>query len=397
MSTTNIFRALQGKLLGKGGFIDKDGRIILVHEHVVVPSHFSDGLYCAKTGSSAYFINLEGNNVFGRTFHWAETFSEGLASVCIDGSWGFIDTQGEFVIRPQYEDVSSFSDGLAAAQVNDDWGFINRNGEWVVPPMYENVLSFSEERGAVSLDGKIAFIDLRGETITEFHYDEVGSFSNGLAETITYETADELHNRKYIDRSGRVAIDFNHVYEQLTGSSAVDRGRDGFWDISDRYMHSGRRNTKHTMTSNHKIYVFDPPSGQFCDGFLLVASGGKCGYVNTSGELVIPFQFFNATVFSEGLASVFLEADLTKKGSDRLNQQETRTRAFINKAGDVVIDSRSFNYSRSFKDGAAYVAKGNERWFVNKNGEKICEIVKGVGVVGDFYEGLAPIQTRNWS
>lgn len=394
---TNIIQELQLKRLGKGGFIDKHGRVILVHEHVVVPSHFSNGLYCAKTGSSAYFINLEGNNVFGRTFYWAETFSEGLASVCIDGSWGFIDTQGEFVIRPQYEDVSSFSDGLAAAQVNGDWGFINRNGEWAVPPRYENVLPFSEERGAVSLNGMIAFIDLRGETITEFQFDEVGSFSNGLAETITYETADELHNRKYIDRRGRVAIDFDYVYEELTGSSAVDRGRDGFWDISDRYMYSGRRKTKHRMTSNHKISIFDPPSGQFCDGLLLVASGGKCGYMNTCGELVIPFQFFDATVFSEGLASVFIEADLRGNGSGRRNQHETRTRAFINKAGDVVIDNGSFDYVRSFKDGAAYVAKGNERWFVNKNGEKICEIITGLGVVGDFYEGIAPIQERNWS
>jgi len=35
-----------------------------------------------------------------------------------------------------------------------------------------------------------------------------------------------------------------------------------------------------------------------------VRIGDKCGYINTNGQIVIPYQFDNAYDFSEGLAKV---------------------------------------------------------------------------------------------
>ena len=71
---------------------------------------------------------------------------------------------------------------------------------------------------------------------------------------------------------------------------------------------------------------------------LLVKKNGKYGYCARNGDLAIPAQYENASIFSEGLAAVRI------KGKD----------GFIDPTGKVVIEPR-FGATSIFLEGRAAV------------------------------------------
>lgn len=359
-----------------GGVIDRTGTYIFRSEEVVSFNNFSNGFFCAQQPECASFLDLSGRNAFGKTFRWAESFSENLACVFIDGKWGFIDTNGELVIKPQFQDVGSFEHGLAAAQLNDRWGFIGVSGDWIIEPQFDSVLSFSEERAAVCLDSKIAFINLRGEQITEFEFDEAGAFADGRARTLVYETGANRRIVKYIDCNGVVVIDLARKYEELVGDSQIFYGRLAVH--SHDYLSCGPRESLHTFTSRNQISQ-DKARGQFVDGLLKIHFDGKWAFLDTNGNISIPFSQRHIDLFSEGLARLTIVAE---------SYHDNRY-GFVDKTGAVVI-APTFSYAHAFSDGLVYVEEPDERsFYIDKTGEKVFELTGNKLKPGAFHNGLA--------
>lgn len=82
-----------------------------------------------------------------------------------------------------------------------------------------------------------------------------------------------------------------------------------------------------------------------------VRKNGKYGYINTSGRVVIPFQFDLGGRFSGGYASVIIG----------------RKHGYINRAGKFIINPR-FDYAWEFQGGVAKILKGNRFGYVNTRG-----------------------------
>lgn len=359
-----------------GGIIDKTGTFIFRSEEVVSFNNFSNGFFCAQQPECASFLNLSGRNAFAKVFRWAESFSENLACVFIDEKWGFIDTDGELVIKPQFQDVGSFEQGLAAAQLNDRWGFIEVSGDWIIKPQFDKVLSFSEERAAVCLNNKIAFINLRGEQITEFEFDEAGAFADGRAQTLVYETGVNRRIVRYIDRDGVVVIDLARKYEELVGDSQIFYGRDDVHKYD--YLGWGARESLHTFTSRNQI-SHDKARGQFVDGLLNIHFDGKRAFLDTNGNVAIPFSQRHIDRFSEGLARLTIVAE---------SYHDNRY-GFVDKTGTVVI-APTFSYAHAFSDGLVYVEEPDERsFYIDKSGEKVFELTGNKLKPGAFHNGLA--------
>jgi len=81
----------------------------------------------------------------------------------------------------------------------------------------------------------------------------------------------------------------------------------------------------------------------FSEGLAVVTKNGLAGYINTTGEVVIPFQFVKAGNFSEGFAVV--------------QTKEKGKYGYIDKNGELVIPCK-FDFADSFSNGLAAV--GNE-------------------------------------
>lgn len=184
-----------------------------------------------------------------------------------------------------------------------------------------------------------------------------------------YAEAAEIYKaiKECKDSADRAAYCENHIgYEDIhpfsEGLAAVKKN--GKWGFID--------------TCGNLVIPFTDeyvPTYVFSDGLAVVSTkGGKYGYINTKGEIAIPCIYTNAKAFSEGVAAV------QPSGGDAWG--------YINKNGDMVIPAKHYN-AYPFSDGLAGTSKG----FINTKGELVTPILNTTSV-GQLSEGLAIIMHR---
>ncbi len=117
-----------------------------------------------------------------------------------------------------------------------------------------------------------------------------------------------------------------------------------------------------------KVSVMDEFSNDF------VVNGGKWGYINEAGTLVIPLQFDAADVFESGFAIV----------------ESNGKKAFIDVSGKKITDF-VFDYVNPFAEGLAVVGGGDPLVFsyIDTTGKVV--ITDGYSDAGDFSKGRARV------
>lgn len=110
----------------------------------------------------------------------------------------------------------------------------------------------------------------------------------------------------------------------------------------------------------------------FSEGLAVVSKNGLYGYIDTSGNIVIPINFVEATSFRDGIAQVSLE-----------DEDNTSYKALIDTQGNIVFDYRDYQdkYTEMFdySEGLIGVSKHEESYdknetsygFINIDGEVV--------------------------
>ena len=305
------------------------------------------------------FADSAGNIVIPAQYEDVSTFRNGLATVRLNGKYGLINKAGKEILPPQYNSISDYACGVMWLGTDEGYVLINQDGKRVLPDTYENVFAFtaSQDRIPVEKDGKIGFFDTQGNYITNFEYDRVGRFFEGVAPVLKLNEEDEgwglintsgelivphlyrklypfqhglgvaslvdanLHERYgVINTEGEVVIPF--IYGLISGT-----GAEGYF-VARKY---GELEAQQEMLTNKSVIIGHDGEvratldyhlwDEFSEGLIVAEQDGKFGYVNTSGELVIPCEFEWACPFKEGLAWV--------KGDEYYG--------FINRSGEFVI------------------------------------------------------------
>ena len=159
-----------------------------------------------------------------------------------------------------------FEGDLCRISVQDDagnWksGFIDRTGEAVISPQYHKAGPFSDGlscvRKRIGRKSKFGYIDVNGKVIVPLEFDYACTFSNGRAYAVTDGQA------VIIDRQGRVQTRL-------------------------------RLDPKAT-------YVSDFSEG-FADIIVTIDGREKSGFIDETGNIVIPVEFDHADPFQSGLA-----------------------------------------------------------------------------------------------
>jgi hypothetical protein len=107
----------------------------------------------------------------------------------------------------------------------------------------------------------------------------------------------------------------------------------------------------------------------------------KCGFMNETGNVVIPPIYSNVRDFHEGFAAV------------KIGNWATGKWGYVNYSGDLVIDFL-FDKPRKFSDGYAKVILEGEWCFINLNGEKIISLNDYIGG-SNFHNGYAIVCKSN--
>lgn len=146
---------------------------------------------------------------------------------------------------------------------------------------------------------------------------------------------------------------------------------------------------------------------RFCEGLARVKKAGKYGFVNTSGQLVVPCEWDLVGNFSEGLATVrnnatgyvnaigelvipciWGSAEDFHEGLARVSKNGKY--GYINTSGEIVIQCEWDDAAYSFNSGLAYVKKDDKYGFINTSGDLVipCEW----DAASSFHEGLANVK-----
>jgi hypothetical protein len=232
----------------------------------------------------------------------------------------------------------------------------------------------------VGKDGKLGVIDKKGQIVIPIRYDNL--FYSSLDDTIQAKTGtlitegpqrglfipDNDKDNLY-DMNGSIVPPVED--KPIISQSVSKNGKWGF------------------VGENGEIIVpieYDDIGWQFTDGLLAVAKDNKWGFVDESGELVIPIEFGITRGFSEGFAAVANIGEAIEHSCCCSSWVENVWKwGFINTSGEVVVP---FEYDLvcSFNNGVAQVGVGEWRlgddpsfsgkWgLINTDGELIVPVM----------------------
>lgn len=184
------------------------------------------------------FINYKGELVVPTDYERVGKFSEGLAYVRKNKKYGYIDTTGTVVIPLHFDDAYDFKCGLAYVEKDDKRFYINRRGEKTLD--HNSKLEFSEGLAAFRYYKKYGFIDTKGNLVIDTVWDKTGTFSEGKV-WVKKNSSDYYY---FLNKKGETL--FKTIFKPITG---------------------------------------------FYDGIACVRINDKCGFIDSTGYLIIKPEF----------------------------------------------------------------------------------------------------------
>lgn len=265
-------------------------------------------------------------------------------------AYGYINTGTQWDLEPQFESATFFSDGLAPQEdsLTGKYGYIDETGAWAISPRFDAAATFSDGMAWVEEDGvgegyndDYYYINTSGNMVFDRTFKEVTSFSEGYA-IVCWDDSDTSSwssSWRYgvMDANGGIVAPLTKNGEEIS-ASAIDAFSDGL----------------------ARIHV----------------QGGKYGFVDISGKLVVPDNFDEVGNFSEGLAAAYTSS--------------SNAWGYIDKTGNTVIRPQ-FQIAGEFNDGMAPVRPSNGDYgYIDAMGSYVFEPT--LKFADEFCDGYAAVR-----
>ena len=116
-------------------------------------------------------------------------------------------------------------------------------------------------------------------------------------------------------------------------------------------------------------------TGDFHDGLAWAydTKNEKKGFIDKSGNLIIPLAYLSVEDFSEGLAAVHNDGKV----------------GFIDKKGTIIVPFKDMYHGR-YSEGLVYVSKNDKYGYLDKSGNEVIPFIYDEAT--NFSEGLAAVQ-----
>lgn len=285
-----------------------------------------------------------------------------------------MDRTGRVVVTPAFADERDFFHGLAAVELPEGkWGFIDESGKLSIAARFDEVRDFIDDLAPVRIGRKWGYVDTSGRIAIEPHFQGAGEFHEGLARILLWSKVDCGSGTFTSDDAPLGAFDLVEDQGELPGCFPKG-GKFGYIDKTGKVVIAPQ------------FFV----ARDFAEGLAAVrveeTNDSQYGYIDRAGHLVIAPRFYQAGPFSEGLAAVETSARVVG------NQVVDIAWGFIDKAGTLRIPDR-YEFASDFSEGLASVAlkMGVSEGYIDRNGKMI--IPARFTQAWDFSEGLAAVCT----
>lgn len=277
---------------------------------------------------------------------------------------------GELNIKlMEFDEIGIPQNGVVPVRQKGQWGLLAKDGKEILPCMYSEI-SFGENENVwiVNRNDSIGIVDNKGSFINDLRtqFTSYTCLGGGLLLAVW----GNLEERQYVIpmkyqgtallgdvKSATPACDGVIMTEYFGNYKLYSYAGDSLSAISDDYQHF---------------------TGQFGEGLYCVTNGwdGKYGYINTKGEIAVPFEFDTPCgVFSDGMATY----------TDSEGHY-----GYIDKKGNIVIPAK-FNYAEKYSDGLAYVSGDDEVGYIDKSGNLIIDPKGQYGGGNGFVKGFSVV------
>ncbi|EPG65125.1 hypothetical protein LEP1GSC061_2718 [Leptospira wolffii serovar Khorat str. Khorat-H2] len=316
---------------GRGGFLKKDGTF-QTFPNAMPLGVFSSGLIPVKRFGTYGFMNHEYKFVIPETYDYASSFEKGQAKVCnrVNGNYlcGFIDTTGKILLPLEYGRLNVFSENTFSYYDYNTrmYGLVRKSGESLETKSFYYFQAVSASRAIVLTErgGKWGIFGSDGSYILTPTYDYIFPTSE---ERIPFM---EKKKWGYLDSSGKVLISprFDWAYTFNEGIAGV---------ILDRKVGFIRENGEYLVSPQYAL--------SFAEHMAIIGDG----------------HFGHYSGFSEGLAGVYQDTNGDGIG-DKMG--------YIDSSGNVVLDFQ-YEAGGAFRDGKAVVIQNKIRKTIDKQGKEV--------------------------
>ena len=331
----------------KLGLVDLQGKIVLAPTFNSIEEKQPYFIACSKTkGCSVYNENLQ--LVLKGGYNSIELGCEGQFIVEKNGKYGVVSEKGAVILPLKYNKINSNKNGYTV-KLNEKAGLFNSEGKEIIPISYHWVYTSKIDDNipivAKLNDNNAGYINTKNEWVIPPTYQYAFDFQQGVA------IVKKGRNYMYINLKGEPVIqDFDNYVIQNFDNYVIEPS-------DNTYIVGVRKECKYIVydLNGNLLDTYDGWSGNAIFG---VKKGGKWGYIDGYGKVIVPFEYEEVNNFSEGLASVRKDG---KWG-------------YINPKNEVVIPIEFTNKEvGSFKNGGAEYYTDRGAGLINLKGEIIAE------------------------
>ncbi|MBU7570742.1 MAG: WG repeat-containing protein [Flavobacterium sp.] len=161
-----------------------------------------------------------------------------------------------------------------------------------------------------------------------------------------WEAATKGSKRGYVDKTGKTVVPFIYdIADDFKGGIAIVRNHNkcGLIDKTGKVI---------VPLIYDGMGSFDSDQS----GLARVQIGNKWGFINKKGKEIVPCIYIKANFFSEGLALI-----VTDKGES----------GYVDATGKLIIPFTKYTRAENFRNGKAEVRKGNDVFYINKQGQTV--------------------------
>ena len=325
---------------GKLGLVDLQGKTVLAPTFNSIEEKQPYFFACSKTkGCSVYNEDLQ--LVLKGDYNSIELGCEGQFIVEKNRKYGVVSEKGTIILPLKYSFINSNKNGYTV-KLNGKVGLFNLEGKEIIPISYHWIYTDKIDDNipiVAELDGKEGYINTKNEWVIPPTYRDAFAFRQGLAKVM------EVRDYIYINLKGEPVIqDFDaDVIEPSDNTYIVGVRKECKYMVYD--LNGNLLDTYNLLRNNRSDAIF------------AVKKGGKWGYIDGYGKVIIPLEYEEVRNFSEGLAAVRKDG---KWG-------------YINLKNEVVIPIEFTNEVGFFKNGGAEYYTDRGAGLINLKGEIIAE------------------------
>ena len=326
---------------GKLGLVDLQGKTVLAPTFNSIEEKQPYFFACSKTkGCSVYNEDLQ--LVLKGDYNSIELGCEGQFIVEKNRKYGVVSEKGTIILPLKYSFINSNKNGYTVT-LNDKTGLFNSEGKEIIPISYHWIYTDKIDDNipiVAELDGKEGYINTKNEWVIPPTYRDAFAFRQGLAKVR------EVRGYRYINLKGEPVIqDFDaNVIEPSDNTYIVGVRKECKYMVYD--LNGNLLDTYNLLRNNRSDAIF------------AVKKGGKWGYIDGYGKVIIPLEYKEVRNFSEGLAAV----------------RKDNKWGYINLKNEVVIPIEFTNIRvSSFKNGVATYYTDSGAGLINMKGEIIAE------------------------